>query len=85
MLSEVADEAKELVVFLAFLAFFLAGLAELSDEESLEAAGVDEGVVEGVWANAEAANRVATRAAISFFMFNPLRSLTSAIQANQVE
>ena len=50
-----------------------------------EAAGVDEGVVEGVWANAEAANRVATRAAISFFMFNPLRSLTSAIQANQVE
>lgn len=82
-----SDEAEESVAFLDFLPLFflldffsdfmdLAGLAELSDDDMEEAAGEDGdvSVVAGAWAKAEAANRPATRVAISFFMFNPLRS-----------
>jgi len=64
---------------LAFLLlFFLAGLAELSEDLLEEAGGVvlsdDVWGEVVVWPKATVANRAVTRAAISFFMVNPLRS-----------
>lgn len=75
------DAAEESAAFLAFLllVFLVAwpGLVGLLLDDAAEAAAgaeADEAGAAGVWAKAEAANRAATRVAISFFMFNPLRN-----------
>ena len=82
MLSiEPDDEAEASAAFLDF--FLLVFLLEWPGLVGLEAAASDEedaagaaglSVEAGAWAKAEAANRPATRVAIGFFMFNPLRS-----------
>jgi hypothetical protein len=60
--------------FLAFLAFF--GLADASPEAAAEAAAGAEAAGAAAWlaANAETVNRLATKAAIIFFILNLLNS-----------
>lgn len=66
-------EADESAAFLAFLAFFLAGLAEASAEAAAGAAEAEAEAEAGASAaKAEAANRPAIKAAISFFILTSL-------------